>query len=218
MNRLVATSASSIGTDDRLHWIQNGLVGWWKFADHDASDRSTNENAVTWAGSPSFSAGGMPLNGTSQYGSLGTTSDLNLTSAWSIFISFKLASDALTNSRLWSRFAGGTGLSIYWVTANRILVADGTDITVGGTQATANVNHTAVVVETGGKGNIYIDGILSGSANQTLVAVSKASTQTNIGADSAGINFFKGTLYEVMAFNKALSAIEIASLHALTGI
>lgn len=196
-----------------------GMVGRWNFRNGSGIDHSLKGNHITWAGAPTYTGGGIALNGSSQYGDLGTGADeLNLSSAWSLFFVFKMASDAANNTRLWSRTAAGAGLDFMWMNTEKIAVLDGTNFRVGGTEATVSVVHSGVAVESGGKINLYVDGALSGDADQTFAAVAKASCQTNIGADSAGANFAKGTIYEVMAFNRALSVAEVGVLHNLSGI
>lgn len=195
-----------------------GMVGRWNFRNGSGIDHSLKGNHITWAGAPAYTGGGITLDGTADYANLGTSADeLNLSSAWSLFFVFKLASDAANNTRLWSRTAGA-GLDVLWMSAQKIAVLDGVNYRAGGMEATVSVVHSGVAVESGGKVNLYVDGALSGTADQTFAAASKASCQTNIGADSAGANFAKGTIYEVMAFNRALSAAEVGVLHNLSGI
>lgn len=143
---------------------------------------------------------------------LGTTNDLNLHTNWSLF-GVAIAGGPGVN-RLWSRFAGGTGMQVYWDGGNgRIGADDGVNTPWSPNASWPGGCRTWAAVETGGNIQFYLNGVASGAA-QPFLAASKLLTDTWLGADGAGGNTWIALQYEVRAFNRALGPGEIRALHA----
>ena len=159
------------------------------------------------------------MNGTSQYGTAetGGGDDLNLHTEWSLFIVAKLGAAPAANAAFWDRSAVGVDLRVKWA-GNAFVVYNGAKAASSAAVWLAGETHSVCATEISGNTNIYIDGALSGAADQDAPAVSASGGTTNIGADSAGGNFLECTIYEVIAFKRALSILELSMLHNMSGV
>jgi hypothetical protein len=61
--------------------------------------------------------------------------------------------------------------------------------------------------------NIYNNGVLSGSANQSAGSRSAGSTNVTIGALSGGATPFNGNIDDVRIYNRILSTQEILQIY-----
>ena len=110
-----------------------------------------------------------------------------------------------------------------------ILEATSTNNTIGfssdgfATQATAATNalplnkwtHVTVTRNSSGTANFYINGVLSGSADQPSGTPAGGSTNVILGNVSAGAATFNGLIDNVRVYNRVLSATEILNIYGL---
>jgi hypothetical protein len=75
--------------------------------------------------------------------------------------------------------------------------------------------HVAVsrVSSGGSTTNIYINGVLSGTANQSSGTPAAGSTNVFIGSNGVGTRDFDGQISDLMVFNRVLTATEISQIY-----
>ena len=72
--------------------------------------------------------------------------------------------------------------------------------------------HVAITRTSAGVMNFYVDGVLSGTANQASGTPEAGSATLTIGNDSGSTREFDGTMSEYKIFNKILTAQEISDI------
>lgn len=213
--------------------LDYGLVGNWTFNGTDLSgtkayDRSGAGNTGTLTNGPSVTPGkvgqALSFDGVDDYVTAGDPSALEFgTGDFSISFWMKTTSTALEAlvTKRWS-----ADCSAGWAINNRsadtlqITITDGTNciddtsVSMKGIQdgrwhyVVAAFDRDAVV-------SVYMDGILSDQTS-SIATVGSVSNARNfdISRFSTGTYYFTGSLDEVRAYNRVLSASEIQSLYA----
>jgi hypothetical protein len=105
---------------------------------------------------------------------------------------------------------------IYGGTSNQIRVnSDGATNAISSSNLLVFGKWVFVAVTMDGSGvvNIYNNGVLSGSANQSAGSRSAGSTNVTIGALSGGATPFNGNIDDVRIYNRILSTQEILQIY-----
>jgi Concanavalin A-like lectin/glucanases superfamily len=192
--------------------LTDGLTGWWKGEDN--TDDSAGSANGAWTGMPAYAAGvigqGFAFGGM-EFVRIPFTQQGPLT------IDFWALSTASANGMYEAAFASGdVAMAPYFQVdsdgdGNYRLFAQ-TSITVGAT--TAVFQHIAITFD-GSTVITYLDGVQTGTVGWTGDQPLQFVT-LKIGSNRITSRFFKGTIDELHIWNRALSATEIAELHALT--
>src|SRR5438270_1244009 len=201
--------------------IASGAVAWYR-AENNGVD-STGPNFATANGGAGYTTGevgqAFSLNGTTAYVSAPDNASLHL-SALTIEGWFYLSGSG--NRMLVSKTAG-TGFSDSFLV---FVAGDGTigggignststDVLSTSTSPSLFAWHHFAYVYDGTSQQIYLDGVLAGSA-ATAQAIAYDSHPLLIGADidrETPTNFFSGRIDEVTIYNRALSATEIQTVY-----
>ncbi len=208
-----------------------GLRGHWKLVETSgttATDSSVQLNNGTYTNGPVLGAAGpfpgagdkaANFDGSNDYVAIPNESLYDLTgpmsvAAWIKVDVFDDAEQAIftkgNNAWRLQRDGSTNGLNFYCERLSTKTVA-----------SSANVNdgnwHHAVGVYTGSQLQIYIDGVLSNSANST------GSIQTNSRAvqiarnDQGASREFDGSIHDVRIYGRGLSATDVAKLYGFVG-
>lgn len=208
-----------------------GLVGFWSFDETSgttAADSSGNGLGGTLTGGPVWTAGhtngALNFDGTDDYVNLGNPADLRMTgamtlTAWVYVDTFTnagriIAKQGAYNNRGWSLNVEADGKASFQIAANSTTVQL---VNSAATIPSGQWVHLAGVYEPGAALRLYVDGTLSNS-NTTSIAASQHNNNlnVNIGRRPSGDLYFDGKIDEVQAYNKSLTASEVAALAATT--
>ncbi len=215
--------ASSIGVPSNALTMNSGLVGWWTFDGKDVvngviRDKSGNGNhgnAINIATSTFYDIGKVGQAGrfdgvddrvmiNSDMLGTGTLS----VSAW---INPKKQSGTITTNT-----SGNTTFSVD-STSNRLIFSCTSNVRSATNSIPLNRQVFVLVTRDGsGVSNIYINGVLSGTADQNCGTPASGATQTFIGASGSGSGPSSGMIDDVRIYNRALSASEVSQLYNST--
>lgn len=205
--------------------LQSGLIAWWTMDGADVlngvaldkSGNSKNGNLINIATTTFYKAGkiGQAFNfdGSNDY--IKASSDIigmgaSTTSAW-----------------IYARSYGQSNMGRIIDNGKFILEATSTNSTFGfssdgfTTQAVAATNalplnkwvHIVITRNPSGTANFYINGVLSGTANQSSGTPIAGTTNVIVGNISAANATFDGLIDDVRIYNRALSATEVKQLY-----
>jgi hypothetical protein len=205
--------------------IATGLVGWWKMNQSSGTtvlDSSGSANLLTFNTSPTWVAGHIGnyaagLNGTNQYGSTTTVTNIpainasQTLSAWVNTSSAAVVEDIIVNEN--SGSAVGSQLRIDDGVAQVSKWGGGTTITGGAVSVNTWHMITWTYNSTGTASVIYIDGAQSATA--AVASQTGASAAVFVGAYAAGAGDenFVGDIDDVRIYNRALAAADVAQLY-----
>jgi len=214
--------------------VTSNLVAHWKLDDGSggtALDDTANNNDGSLVGSPSWTtgqvAGGLSLNGSSQYVGAGNGASLQISGALTVcawmnpdtivggadtdIIAIHYSPAGL--SRYYMSLANDNELQLTWSDDAGGVEFWNTDVDA---IATGVWQHVCGVRVTADNVALYVDGVARSIVNTGSVAVSTASGKVDIGAvGDFGIYHFDGTLDDVRIYNRALSAGDIDELYDL---
>ncbi|RAU98608.1 LamG-like jellyroll fold domain-containing protein [Paenibacillus sp. YN15] len=204
-----------------------GLAGSWSFDETSgttAADASGNVPVGTLIGGPVWTTGhtngALSFDGADDYVNLGNPSALQMTgamtlSAWVYVDTFThagriIAKQGASGHRGWSLNVESDGKASFQIATNSTTVQL---VNSAAAIPSGQWVHLAGVYEPGTALKIYVNGRLSNS-NTTSIAASQYnnSLNVNIGRRPSGDLYFDGKLDEVKAYNKSLSASEVANL------
>jgi hypothetical protein len=212
----------------------SGLVGSWHFNEGvgtAAADSSGENNNGTLVNGPTWTTGkygnGLSFNGTSQYISVPTDSNLNLgTKDFAISLWFNAPDQTVAYPAListqggWNAGAFGirydnTGqaskVSVHWNPLGDPLISS--------TNTFSNNNwHNVVLIRNGTSLVLYVDNTLQGTAtaNYALDLAYGGTMRMGWGTWDGANGYFKGTLDEVRIYNRSLSPTEISDHYNAT--
>jgi hypothetical protein len=220
--------------------VATGLVGYWPFEEGTgttAADLSGNGNAGTLQNSPVWSTSVPPtpyanthslsFDGVQSYVTMGNPAALQLTGALSITAWFKssatLGNYATLVSKWWS---GGTeaAYSIHWSNSSGPLFGVGNAALAGIGAATATPYtdgswHFLAGTWDGATITLYIDGksVASTTTDASFDPLANISDPFDVATDNryapgTGDRFFPGSVDDVRAYARALSAAEVGQL------
>lgn len=194
---------------------------WTKFNDgsgSSATDYSGGSHTATLVGSPAWASPGILLDGSTQGANVAATADLSPgASDFSLFATIKTGTSggaAIASSvngvNIFGIFLHNGKLEAY--------VRDGSnnviDVDQVGTALDDNADHVLAMVRAGTTLTAYLGGASVGSgSNGSLGAIDTAASVFEIG-QSAGGQFFTGTIRNVQFIKRALSAAEVAAVSA----
>ncbi len=233
-----ATSQYEIGNNLNLNPVEVGdssLVGYWNFEEGPnatSSDRSGYGNHGTWYGTSTqnehYATGRVgsyagQLNGVNDYISIGSTPTLNLMSsftlsAWVNSPAFAGQAPIVSNSSGYT--AGGFLFGLIGNGSNNVLgieteqVGNSSSVWSGQTMPLNQWINVAVSFN-GSVATLYLNGISIISSN--LVAPASALTGFYLGRTiQGGWTKMRGSVDDIRAYNRALSAAEILALYNAT--
>jgi hypothetical protein len=211
--------------------VDSGLLAHWPLSEGSGSttaDTSGNSRTATLTGSPTWTTAGyvgdaLTFNGTSNYaeGPLGTWFGSNNTlsvSAW-------VYATATTNGPIFGVTQSSPPanwnmpfLSINGATAWAGLWDGGNGVYVSATVSLNAWHHLAMTYDPSGSGTrkFYVDGALSATTTVTYSPSGVADywSTYNPGDTPTGVNkYLKGTIDELRAYNRVLSAAEIQLIY-----
>ncbi len=205
--------------------LDSGLAGYWPLDDASgtsATDSSTNGNTGTLTNGPTWTTGqiggAVNFDGTDDYiikTPLSLFTDRFTVSIWAK-MSASVGEDYIFdyrngNSLVAFRSASGQ---------NDIFVRDASGNVPGGGQVSPgflydDAWHMYTITADGANVRAFRDGVQQGAASTWTNSISTGSTMT-LGEYSGGGNYFQGSLDEIRAYNRSLSADEVAQLYRLT--
>ena len=221
------SASQSVGNTNCTSGLSCGLVGYWTFDGgdvvngviRDMSGQGNHGNAMNIASSTFYAKGKVgqagKFDGVNDYIKEG--SDFIGTSA--ISISAWMYPRSFGNGNL-GRIVSNSRTEFFVNSTNSILSFTGN----GGTNI-ANSTNSSVVLNrwsfvtatrdsTGSITNIYINGVLSGTANQNSGAPVNGTSNVVTGIRLASTQYyFNGSLDDIRIYNRALSATEVRQLY-----
>lgn len=209
--------------------VTNGLVGYWDAGNVKSypgsgaafNDLSGNANHATLVASPTYSAGGLTFNGTTQYGTITNSSSISFTDKLSVSVwctgSSMATFDTFIGKSTGNTWTDGFGLHYtgtaisFWVNSYSVYKANYTIASTFGVTNFTGVYNGANVL-------LYVNGVLvttgsalTGNVVNPAVVLYLMNNATNSWAAS-------GILYSAALYNTALSGAEISqNFHALRG-
>jgi len=210
--------------------VTSGLVARWNF-DNNATDTSTAGSVAdngTLVGSPTYATGGpvgaaaLSLNGTSQYMTVPTSTDVNLTTACTLAAWVKIASATDNSYRMiFSKkitYTDTTGYELFYhPVLHQVLLRSGGDSTSYSMTfpltLDTNWHHLAVTIN-GSVATLYVDGVAQTGATGTVANPTTGTQTLTIGRRSGTTDYpWNGQLDDVRIYNRALSASEIDTIY-----
>lgn len=208
-----------------------GLVGYWKMDEGgltnviDYSGNGNNGTNINGATLTNGVVGGaLGFNGMSQYiaipitnlsqGTISAWAYPNLTGSSSNYIvcrghngggffqNFILGPDGVSNT-VWRIQCADSGGTVLAVSSGVYIVKTNWQFVCG----TFSNNASSTTC------NIYVNGILAGTATRTTGTLGTLPQTTDIGAYDGALNFFNGFIDDVRIYNRVLSATEITNLY-----
>ncbi len=210
--------------------LGSGLIGWWTMDGPDVNwgtgkvvDKSGSGNdgyAVSMSTTTSVESGkvGQSLLFDGDNDVVRTGSDFIGTNPVTISLWMNVRSFGEGNiARLVSNHAA-TGFFFRVFLTNNILQFSsngGTSIAVSANNAVVLNKwiHAVVTRDASGVANIYVDGVLSGTADQNSGTPQVGSTNVVIGNDDVGTATFDGSIDDVRIYSRVLSASEVRQLY-----
>ena len=202
-----------------------------KAAGTTASDASGNGRTGTLVNGPAWTAGrvngGLTFNGTNQYESAAHASALN---AYPLTVAVWVKTAATTgvrgivnkyvagSSNGWNLFLNNGNICAWYLRSNSRYVYDGGGCTLSTAGYADNTWHHVVYVVDAAGGRLYVDGQQRASRAWKGTAGAPTTTQgVRVASLSWGVRrrrYLSGGIDDVRIYNRALSAAEIAALHA----
>lgn len=208
---------------DRNNPLANGLVAYWPFLENSGgltydlsgSGKTGTITGATWV--PGKFGSCLSFNG-SGYVNYGAATSLELTtmtlSAWiktnftgnyQVIINKQVSS---TNRNYWFAIHSTTNVLLFYFYVGE------TNKTINGSTVVADGNwHHVVAVYDGSLRYLYVDGKSDATPTSPGGNPNVGTSNVYIGAEAGITRFFNGLLDNVMIFNRALSAAEIAQLY-----
>ena len=195
-----------------LTWSSGGTAGTSTDATGNTNNSSPLKN-MTLAGSVVVGkiGGALKFNGTNNYvqGPVGLigTSDVTVC-AWIKQTAFVSSVNAIVASSKFIFFTSNSNNGIG-------LTSDGSTNALSASNVITNGvwTHVCGTRDSSGTTNLYVNGALSGSANQTSGTPASSAFNNNVGAKGNGVaSFYNGTIDDVRVYSRVLSATEISQL------
>lgn len=190
----------------------SGLLAWYQF-NGNANDSSANGNDGTFTGGMTAPLNVAEFDGDDDYVDCG--SDFIGTLACTIVAWIRPVAWGESNQgRILDNAT--TVLSLLSTTSGLFFVSDGATIASSANSSITLHQWTQVAVTRTAAGvcNFYVNGILSGDADQASGTPAAGTTNVCIGNRTAQDRTFDGAMDDVRIYNKVLTAAQIRSLHA----
>ncbi len=209
---------SMVGPGD----LSSGLIGWFTFdgpyMTKNVKDKSTQNNNGYMLGFTSTSTAviagksgqGLIFDGINDQ--ISTLSDFIGTSAVSVSVWIKpnllnSLQRILSNGKTELTIESASNRSAFKVAITGVAFSADNSLTLN------KWIHIAATRTSGGVTNIYVNGLLSGTANQSAGSPVSGTTNVIIGNVSDGTSGFKGSMDDMRIYNRVLSASEILKLY-----
>jgi hypothetical protein len=178
------------------------------------TDLSGKGNHGTMVNAPTYASGSLEFNGTSQYVSIPNAASNYINGQISIAAWVK-PKDLSINSARQSILFKGIGFEIQGKTLGFYAVSGGTKVSSPTFTMSDNIYfHAAVTLNSTGLVSFYINGALIGTAQGSLINLTSQPAHLNIASSSnSTTNLFKGSIANVLMYNKALSSDELATIY-----
>ena len=246
-NRLTETRASTSATSsynegDQLTQVvtsssnpypaqvdADGAQPYWRLGETTGTSFASSIGSYTgtWTGSPTLGVTGalnsdtnkaVTLNGSSQYGTVTSASQLSKTNNFSIELWLKRSKNAASQAVLGKPLTTTTKSENYgiWLdTSNKVRfeVGNGTNSQTVTSAAAVDTNwHHIVATFASGSLKLYLDGSLSASATASFSTTATNSSTLDVGRAGTS-NYYGGSLDEIAIYGSALTATQIADHH-----
>jgi RHS repeat-associated protein len=246
-NRLTETRASTSATSsynegDQLTQVvtsssnpypaqvdADGAQPYWRLGETTGSSFASSIGSYTgsWTGSPTLGVTGalnsdtnkaVTLNGSSQYGTVTSASQLGKTNNFSIELWIKRSKNAASQAVLGKPLTTTTKSENYaiWLdTSNKVRfeVGNGTNSQTVTSAAAVDTNwHHIVATFASGSLKLYLDGSLSASATASFSTTATNSSTLDVGRAGSS-NYYGGSLDEIAIYGSVLTATQIADHH-----
>jgi uncharacterized protein (TIGR02145 family) len=208
----------------------NGLIAYYPF-NGNANDESGNGNNGTIIGATLSNNRFGEVNkafhfdGGNQYITIPNSISLNTPiSEISIIAWVKTESGGTNSPRIFRKGNTGYDLCITPTSGLRKLVYyPNSGINYNNQQPTSSLSfsesvwHQVVITESGTTVSFYIDGVPAGTSTSALNILGQSSSIVTIGRKESGSDIFKGSLDDILIYNRVLSSEEIQSLYHTGG-
>lgn len=199
--------------------LTGGLVGHWSFDGanmiNNVTDSSGTGNTGKLTGQSSTTTIPGKIGQALQFDGVDDTVDINNTmlgtQALTICVWIKP-----TEASAFDFILGNTNTLLgTYTNGNLVFNSDGSTAA----QSAANSiiqnawNHACVTRNTSGTANLYIGGVLSGSADQSSGSPTASAFDTYIGSYIGAANFYTGSIDELRVYNRILSVAEIKNIY-----
>jgi len=184
-------------------------------------DLNNNGTVATLSGTPTFSeaaGGGLFLNGTNQYATIGTNSLYYFSSnnPFTLCAWVRPSSVSLSEQSILGRYNGGVlGNYILSIKNNKAVIEREVSpySTTSTTSLLAGLTYNLCGVYNGSTQRLYINGVLDPSSTSTgAIGWDQSNVSLLVGArqqNGSPAAYFGGSIYQVSIYNRALSAAEI---------
>lgn len=211
-----ASFSNNIVTDNLIVYLDAGNLSSYSGSGSVWTDLTGNANNGTLVNGPSFSGGGINLDGSSQYITI-PQSQVNFNTSTIVYVA-KLSSSPNSRNTIFSQYYGGNGAQMEWGSDGSLrsnfrqnsASTPENDAPNGGGQISANTTyHITVTYNTGGIIRHYKNGVLLGSNTNSSQTNVNGGDLINVGRNSSAGLYFKGLVYKVMIYNRVLHSAEI---------
>jgi hypothetical protein len=207
--------------------LSSGLVGWWTMDGKDVNWGSGRVSDRSGAGNHGYVVG-MSTSTSPAIGKMGQALSFDKTNDRISFSSdFIGTGDRTFSAWIYARSEGSDAIPSIIENRKSIFFYDGyvpaisyTSDNVTFAQSAVGAiaynrwHFVAVTRTSAGVANIYVDGVLSGSANQSSGTPTAGSTEVNIGSSAFVSRLWDGRIDDVRVYDRVLSAREIQQLYS----
>jgi hypothetical protein len=222
--------------------ITNGLVGYWTFDGQNTSWGSNTTNDVSGNGNtgtmtnmststtpvPGVLGQAFNFDGSASYIAVPSSSSLTFGSGDFTLSAWIKANKARSDWRdIIAKYPGGATLQINKGgvacndgvdTAGVIITNEGNNLIICGVKVVDDsIRHFVTYTRAGTTRTIYVDGAVDFSAVDVSVPSLSGSNEWDIGRLNGGSQNFNGTIDDVRAYSRALSAQEVKQLYVIGG-
>ena len=209
--------------------ISNGLLGYWSFSEGTGSvvhDFSGNNNHGTLVNSPEWGGGvrggSLKFDGINQHVNLGTFTDLDGATAFTVAMWIKPKSLPVSGHQgLFAR--GSTNQRVPWIwcwdgasylyTQIETVGQGASDGNLGTTNVTQGVWTHVVFTWDGSLVKYFLNAVVGAGTDATLDDTLSATNGFNYIGYVSGFTYFNGAIDDVRIYSRALSQPEITTLY-----
>jgi RHS repeat-associated protein len=209
----------------------DGGEPYWRLGETSGTSFASrlNTNNGTWTGSPALGVAGallndpdkaVSLNGTSQYGAVPDSSDLDKATGFSLEVWLKRSKGAALQAVVGKPLTTTTKSENYalWLdTANKVRFELGNGATSASVTSAGAIDtgwhHVVATFDYAGSMKLYVDGALSASATAPFTNAAVNGGQLQIGR-AGSANYYGGALDELALYGGTLTPDQVAAHYA----
>jgi hypothetical protein len=225
VTQLYNIGASKMAVSRTLSPLKSGLVGWWTF---DGPNMVNNVTDSSGQGNTGFMNGFTSTSSAQIPGKIGQALSFDGVNSRVLTGSdFIGTSDVTVTAWIFPRSSGGSALGeiinngkflFYTRGSSQNLAFKAQDSTLSqsaNNSITYGTWQFVSVTRSGTTVNLYVNGVLSGTANQTNDAPLAGSTNVFIGNRNGNAEGFDGYIDDLRVYNRVLSTSEVSQLYNL---